>query len=95
MLLQILSLVAITLAGVVFGYYLRLLVSLGKKGSMEIQIKQMLLNAKEEAQKITTKAEKEVALKQEEFKKEETELLLDIFENIDYIKDSILNDLKN
>lgn len=29
------------------------------------------------------------------FKKEETELLLDIFENIDYIKDSILNDLKN
>ncbi len=73
MLLQILSLVAITLAGVVFGYYLRLLVSLGKKGSMEIQIKQMLLNAKEDAQKITTKAEKEAAAKLEEFKAEEKE----------------------
>jgi ribonuclease Y len=73
MTLQILLLVAITLAGVAFGYYLRLLVSLGKKGSMEIQIKQMLLNAKEEAQKITTKAEKEVKKKIEEFKKEEKE----------------------
>jgi len=73
MTLQILLLVAITLAGVAFGYYLRLLVSLGKKGSMEIQIKQMLLNAKEEAQKITTKAEKEVEKKIEEFKKEEKE----------------------
>lgn len=73
MTLQILLLVAITLAGVAFGYYLRLLVSLGKKGSMEIQIKQMLLNAKEEAQKITTKAEKEVEKKLEELKKEEKE----------------------
>jgi ribonuclease Y len=73
MTLQILLLIAITLAGVAFGYYLRLLVSLGKKGSMEIQIKQMLLNAKEEAQKITTKAEKEVEKKLEELKKEEKE----------------------
>ena len=71
--LQILSLIVIALAGVAFGYYLRLLVSLGKKGSMEIQIKQMLLNAKEEAQKITTKAEKEIERKQEEFKKDERE----------------------
>jgi ribonuclease Y len=73
MTLQILLLVAITLAGVAFGYYLRLLVSLGKKGSMEIQIKQMLLNAKEDAQKIVGKAEKEAASKLEEFKKEEKE----------------------
>ncbi|MCK9351945.1 MAG: ribonuclease Y [Candidatus Paceibacterota bacterium] len=71
--LQILLLIAITLAGVAFGYYLRLLVSLGKKGSMEMEIKQMLLNAKEDAQKITTKAEKEVEKKLEEFKKEEKE----------------------
>ncbi len=40
---------------------------------MEIQIKQMLLNAKEDAQKITTKAEKEAAAKLEEFKAEEKE----------------------
>ncbi len=71
--LQILLLVVITLAGVAFGYYLRLLVSLGKKGSMEIQIKQMLLSAKEEAQKITAQAEKEAARKVEEIKKEEKE----------------------
>jgi len=71
--LQILLLVTITLAGVAFGYYLRLLVSLGKKGSMEIQIKQMLLSAKEEAQKITAQAEKETARKLDELKKEEKE----------------------
>ncbi|MCX6738981.1 MAG: ribonuclease Y [Candidatus Parcubacteria bacterium] len=71
--LQILLLVVITLAGVAFGYYLRLLVSLGKKGSMEIQIKQMLLSAKEDAQKITAQAEKEAASKVEEIKKEEKE----------------------
>ncbi|MCX6735731.1 MAG: ribonuclease Y [Candidatus Parcubacteria bacterium] len=71
--LQILLLIVITFAGVAFGYYLRLLVSLGKKGSMEIQIKQMLLSAKEEAQKITAQAEKEAARKVEEIKKEEKE----------------------
>ena len=66
-------LAAVILAGVAFGYYLRLLVSLGKKGSMEIQIKQMLLNAKDEAQKIVAKAEKESNTKLEELKKEERE----------------------
>ncbi len=39
------------LAGVALGYYLRLIISLGKKGSMELEIKQMMLAAKEEAQK--------------------------------------------
>ena len=43
--------------GVAIGYYLRLIISLGKKGSMEIEIKEMLLAAKEEAKKITTDAE--------------------------------------
>ena len=85
--LQILLLIAITLAGVVFGYYLRLLVSLGKKGSMEIEIKKLLLNAKEDAQKITTKAEKEVEKKLEELKKEEKEKKEDLKKTEDrYIK---------
>lgn len=44
-------------AGVAIGYYLRLIISLGKKGSMELEIKEMLLTAKEEAKKITTEAE--------------------------------------
>ena len=68
-------LAAVILAGVAFGYYLRLLVSLGKKGSMEIQIKQMLLNAKDEAQKIVAKAEKESNTKLEELKKEELRMV--------------------
>lgn len=43
--------------GVVIGYYLRYLITLGKKGSMELEVKEMLLAAKEEAKKITTEAE--------------------------------------
>lgn len=73
MTLQLLILAAATLAGVAFGYYLRLLVSLGKRGSMELEIKQMLLGAQEEAQKITKNAEKLSVEKLEELKKEEKE----------------------
>ncbi len=73
MFLQILLLVGAVLLGVALGYYLRLLVSLGKRGSMEIEIKQMLLGAKEEAQKIVKSAEKDAGEKIEEAKKEEKE----------------------
>ncbi len=48
-------------AGAAIGYYLRLIISLGKKGSMELEIKEMLLAAKEEAKKITTEAEAKAA----------------------------------
>ncbi len=41
------------------GYYLRLIISLGKKGSMELDLKQMELAAKEREQKIIEEAEKE------------------------------------
>src|SRR5581483_8743426 len=62
----------------VVGYFLRVLVSLGKKGSMELQIKQMMLDAKEEAKRITLAAEEEAAgtLKQirEEIKEKEDKL---------------------
>ena len=44
-------------AGIGFGYLLRLIISLGKKGSMELDIKQMELASKEEAQRILSKAE--------------------------------------
>lgn len=43
--------------GLAIGYYLRVIVSLGKKGSMELEIKEMLLTARENAKKITTEAE--------------------------------------
>jgi ribonuclease Y len=44
-------------AGIAFGYFLRWIISLGRKGSMELDIKQMMLEAKESATKITTEAE--------------------------------------
>src|SRR3989338_3697906 len=64
------------LFGVGIGYYLRLIIALGKKRSLEIDITQMMVSAKEEAQKITDEekraAEKKLAeLKEEEKKKEE------------------------
>jgi len=43
--------------GTAFGYFLRLIISLGRRGSMELEIKQMMLEAKEEAKKITEEAE--------------------------------------
>jgi ribonuclease Y len=44
-------------AGIGFGYLLRLLISLGKKGSMELDIQRLELQAKEEASNIIAEAE--------------------------------------
>ncbi len=46
------------LLGIAFGYFLRFIISLGKRGSMELEIKQMTITAKEEAQKIIEEADK-------------------------------------
>ncbi len=67
--------VIVLLLGVGVGYYLRLIIALGKRRSIEIDIKQMMVGAKEEAQKITEEAKKKseeqlVYLKEEEKKKE-------------------------
>lgn len=63
------------LLGIAVGWFLRFIVALGKKGSMEIQIKEMLLEAREQAEEITSEADKksEEILKEakEEIKKEE------------------------
>jgi ribonucrease Y len=68
----------VLLLGVGIGYYLRLIIALGKRRSIEIDIKQMMVAAKEEAQKITDeakkKAEAELATLKEEEKKKEQEL---------------------
>lgn len=45
------------LIGIAFGYFLRWVITLGKKSSMELEIKQMMLDAKEEAKKIISDAE--------------------------------------
>ncbi len=57
-------------AGGALGYYLRYVVSAGKKGSMELEIKQMMLEAKEKAQKIEEAAEKRIEGKKVESEKE-------------------------
>jgi len=46
------------LGGVAFGYFLRWIISLGKRGSMELEIKQMELQAKEKSTRIIAEAEK-------------------------------------
>ncbi len=43
--------------GIALGYYLRLIISLGKKGSMELELKQMELQAQEKSKKILIEAE--------------------------------------
>ncbi len=64
--------------GLAVGYYLRLIIALGKKRSIEIDIKQLMLGAKEEAQKITdeakAKSEEKLAKLEEEEKKRYEEL---------------------
>ena len=62
--------------GAGIGYYLRLIIALGKKRSIEIDIKQMMVAAKEEAQRIVDEAKKKSEeqlgnLKEEEKKKEQ------------------------
>jgi len=69
--------VGVLLLGVGIGYYLRLIIALGKRRSIEIDIKQMMVGAKEEAQRILDeakkKSEEELALIKEEEKKREQE----------------------
>ncbi|HEY4517290.1 MAG TPA: Rnase Y domain-containing protein, partial [Candidatus Paceibacterota bacterium] len=66
------------LAGLVVGYVLRWALTLGKRGSIEIEVKQMLLDAKEEAKKITshaeTKAKESIEEGRGELKEKEEEL---------------------
>lgn len=59
------------LLGVGIGYYLRVIVALGKKRSIEIDIKQMMVGAKEEAQRIVDEAKKKSEEKLVELRNEE------------------------
>lgn len=54
----ILSLLAVSgLAGIALGYVLRLLIALGQRGSLELEVKQKMLEAKERANRIIADAE--------------------------------------
>ena len=68
--ITIIIIIASLVIGVGVGYYLRLIVSLGKKGSMELEIKQIMLGAKEDAQKVIDEAKKKGEKHLEEVNKE-------------------------
>ena len=61
------------LVGIAIGYYLRLIISLGKRGSMELEIKQMQFEAEEEAKRIVLGAEQKATEIMQELKKETKE----------------------
>jgi len=63
--------VGVLFLGVGIGYYLRLIIALGKRRSIEIDIKQMMVGAKEEAQKIVDEAKKTSETKLAELREEE------------------------
>lgn len=59
--------------GLIAGYAIRFALSAGKKGSIEIEVKQMLFTAKEEAQKIVQESEKKVERQSESLRNAEKE----------------------
>lgn len=62
--------IVLAVAGVAFGYYFRYIVAAGKKGSMELEIKQMMLEAKERAKGIEEEAEKKIESRKRDFEKD-------------------------
>jgi ribonuclease Y len=49
------------IVGVIVGYLVRVLLAFGKKGSIEMETKRMMLEAREEAKKVTLEAEEKAA----------------------------------
>jgi ribonuclease Y len=74
------ALIAAAIGGAV-GYYLRYIVAAGKKGSMELEIKQMMLEAKEKAKKIEEESEVKIDEKKKKYEDE-------IKEKQDFLKKS-------
>ncbi len=56
--------------GIAIGYFLRMLVLLGKRGSMELQIRKMMLDAEEKAKAITQEAEQKAKERGTELERE-------------------------
>lgn len=67
-----------TLAGVAFGYFLRWALTFGKKGSIELKIQQMTLDAQEKYKEIINKAENKVEKLLIEAEKEKKEKQIEI-----------------
>lgn len=75
------------LAGIAVGWFLRFIIALGKRGSMELEIKEMLLEAREQAEKITSEGEK----KADELLKESKEKIKKDEERIQQKEDRLIN----
>ncbi len=75
LLIVLLIAAASALAGIAVGWFLRFIIALGKRGSMELEIKEMMLSAREKAEKITKEAERKAEAilneSKESIKKEE------------------------
>ena len=65
--------IASGLVGIAFGYFLRWIISLGKKGSVELEIKQRIFDANDQAKKILSEAEGKAKTLIEEGKRDITE----------------------
>lgn len=65
--------VASGIFGLIAGYVIRWALTVGKKGSVDLEVKQILLTAKEDAQKITQEAEKKAEKTAEELRAAEKE----------------------
>ena len=59
--------------GVALGYFLRMIILLGKRGSMELQIRKMMLDAEERAKKVVEDAEKRGTERAEQLQSEQKE----------------------
>jgi len=93
--LKIVALIAglVGLIGIAIGYFLRLVISLGKKGSVELEVRQLMLGAEEKAKKIIIEAETKSVQIMEETKKDtkEKEEKLKVTEDRLVKKDSMLD----
>jgi ribonucrease Y len=93
LLIVLLIAMAAGLTGIALGWFLRFIISLGKKGSMELEIKEMLLSAREEAERITSEAtaEAQEAIKQARLDAREFEEKVEKTEERLFAKESYLD----
>lgn len=66
-------LAAAGLSGIVVGYFLRMLILLGQRGSMELQIRKMMLDAEERAKRVVAEAENRAKEKEAQIREEQKE----------------------
>ncbi len=75
--MNIISVIAIGatsgILGIILGYVLRYAMTAGKRGSVELEMKQLLLSAKEDAQKIIDESEKKASKLANELRQKEDE----------------------